>query len=232
MFFLIGVIVLIVFIVSLILYFRYKIRNFLNKAGFSGVNIADVIEEAKIEDQELPKSLSSMDSIYLTNIKKDFPDLNINELKAESERIILDVYNAIEKKNSSGLKGKIKSFTNDLINDYNSKNVKFNNLKFHKTVVSKYSNTNGIATITFGSSFEYYLNIDGKETKVQDRVKTEFIYVIDIDKVSAEKKVLGINCPNCGGPIKSLGDLQCSYCGTGLKNIYRHSFTCNNIVRY
>lgn len=232
MFFLIGVIVLIVFIVSLILYFRYRIKTLLNRIGFSGVNIADVIEEAKIEDQELPKSLSSMDSIYLTNIKKDFPDLNINELKAESEKIILDVYNSIEKKNSNNLKGKIKSFTNDLINDYNLKSVKFNNFKFHKTVISKYSNTNGIATITFGSSFEYYLNIDGKETKVQDRVKTEFIYVIDIDKVSAEKKVLGINCPNCGSPIKSLGDLQCSYCGTGLKNIYRHSFTCNNIVRY
>jgi len=41
-----------------------------------------------------------------------------------------------------------------------------------------------------------------------------------------------LNYPNCGSPIKSLGSFECSYCGTGLKNIYRQSFTCNNIVRY
>ncbi len=232
MFILLAVIIVVSFTSFLILFVRFKIRSILNKAGFANMNLADVIREARLEDQELPKSLSSMDSVYLTRIKQDFPDLNINELKAKTEKTILDIYNCIENKNSSGLKGKLKSFTDEIINDYKNNNVKYNNFKIHNTVVSKYRNDKGIATIEFGCSYEYILVVDGKSTKVQDRSKLEFIYVIDIDKVSADKSVLGINCPNCGAPVKKLGDLYCIYCGTGLKNIYRHSFTCNNIVRY
>lgn len=232
MFFLIGVIILIVFVVGLIIYVKVKTRNILDKAGFSGMNLGDIIKEAKLEDQEVPKSLSSMDSIYLSNIREDFPDLNINELKSKAEKIILDSYNAVEDKNSTGLKGNVKSFVEDMINDYTGKNVRFDNFKFHNTVVSKYSNDNGIATITIGSSYEYLFNVDGNSVKTQDRAKVEFIYIVDIDKVPADLKVLGIHCPNCGSPIKSLGEKSCSYCGSAVKEVFGRVFTCNNIVRY
>ena len=51
-----------------------------------------------------------MDSIYLEQIKKDFIDININELKREAEKVILDSYKAIETKDSSKFSGKIKKF--------------------------------------------------------------------------------------------------------------------------
>lgn len=232
MYFLIGVIILIAFIVGLIIYFKIKIRIILDKHGFLGLNLKDIIQNARIEDQEIPKSLSSMDSIYMSNIKRDFPDLNIQELKSKTEKVILDCYNAIESKDSSGLKGKIKSFTDDLIADYNNKSVSFDDFKFHNTVVSGYKNENGVITISFGSSFQYFLNVDGKSVKTQDRARVEFIYIIDTDKVLNDKKVLGLNCPNCGSPIKSLGNKSCSYCGSGIKEIFGKIFTCNNIKRY
>ncbi len=232
MYFLIGVLILCMFIIGLIVYFRIKIRNVLDNNGFVGMNLKDIIEEARIEDQETPKSLSSMDSIYLTNIMKDFPEININELKSKAEKVILDSYNAVENKNTGNLKGKIKSFADDMINDFRDKNVKFDNFKFHNTVVSKYSNDRGIATIRIGSSYEYFLNVDGKSVKTQDRSLVEFIYIIDIDKVPADLKVFSINCPNCGSPIKNLGDKSCDYCGSAVKEIYGQVFTCNNIVRY
>lgn len=232
MWFLIGVLILITFVCVLIFYVRIKTRKVLDKAGFSGMNLSDIIKEARLEDQEVPKSLSSMDSIYLNNIKRDFPNLNINELKSSAEKVILDVFNSVEVKNSAGLKGKVKSFADEMLNDYRNKNVKFNNFKFHNTVVSKYSNDRGIATITFGSSFEYYLNIDGKSVKTQDRARIEYIYIVDIDKVPANLKVLGINCPNCGSPIKKLGEKTCSYCGSAVNEVFVRVFTCNNIVRY
>lgn len=230
--FFIAIIFLILFILGLIFYFKRKANKLLNESGFAGVNLGDVIKEARIEDEELPKSLSSMDSIYLTNIMKDFPDLNINELKSKAEKIILDSYNSVEAKDSNGLKGKIKSFTDDMINDYKNSKVSFDKFKFHNTVVSKYSNNNGIATISLGSSFEYYLVVDGKSKKVQDRIRTEFIYVYDIDKVPNDLKVFGIHCPNCGSPIKSLGDKSCSYCGSVVKEVFGRVFTCDNIVKY
>ncbi len=231
MYFLIGVIILIVFIVIAYLYFRFRIRRLLDKFGFVGMNLKEVIEEARLEDQELPKSLSSMDSIYLEQIKKDFPDIHINELKREAEKIILDTFRGVENKDSSNFKGKIKSFVDSMISDYKDK-VYFDSMKIHNTVVSSYKKEGGIATIYFATSFEYYLNYNGKSVKTQDRAKTEFIYVYDTNEVDNDLKVLGIHCPNCGSPITSLGQKGCSYCGQAILEFIGRVFTCNDIVRY
>lgn len=230
--FLIGVIILIVFCVFAYFYFRHRIRRILDKFGFAGMNLKEVIDEAKLEDQEVPKSLSSMDSIYLEQIKKDFPDININELKRQSEKILLDVYEGVEKKDSSMFKGKIKSFVDSMIGDYKNKDVSFQNMKIHNTVVSSYKKEGGVVTIYFASSFQYQLNVDGKSVKTQDRAKTEFIYVYDIHEVEAEKKILGIHCPNCGSPITSLGQKSCGYCGQAILEFIGRVFTCDDVVRY
>ena len=75
-----------------------------------------------------------------------------------------------------------------MISDYKGKNVSFDNMRIHNTVVAKYKKDGGVATITFASSYEYYLNIDGKTTKTQDRARVEFIYVYDMKEVEADKK--------------------------------------------
>ena len=230
--FLIGVIILIVFVVFVYLFIKFKIRNILDSAGFRGMNLKEVIDEARLQDQENPKSLSSMDSIYLEQIKKDFKDININELKRNAEKAILDLFNSVEKKDTSNLKGKIKSISLDMINDYSGKDVKFNDIRFHKTVVSNYKKDKGVATIDFGCSFQYYLDVDGNNKKVQDRARVEFIYVFDLSKVDKYVDVIGIHCPNCGSPITNLGEKKCSYCGGAVYEIIGRVFTCNDIVRY
>ena len=232
MFFLIGVIIFIVFCLCVFFYFRFRIRRTLDKFGFQGMNLKQIIDEARLEDQEEPKSLSSMDSVYLDSIKRDFPDIHIDELKREAEKVILDCFHAVEKKDSSKFKGKIKSFVEDMIGDYKGKDVSFDHMKIHNTVVSNYKKEGGIATIFFATSFEYYLNTGGKSVKTQDRAKVEFIYVYDINEVDEDKKVLGIHCPNCGSPITSLGQKSCSYCGSAVLEFISRVFTCNDIVRY
>ncbi len=228
--FLIGVIILIIFIIFLYLFVKFKIKSFLSGLGYSDYNLKDIVESAKLEDQEVPKSLASMDRLYLEQIKRDFPQININILKRQSEKVIIDCFKAIEEKDSSTFTGKIKSFIENNVAEYND--VKFTNFKIHNTVVSKYENSDGIATIYFSSSFEYILLKNGESKKIQDRVKTEFIYVFDKDRVDLDKKVLGINCPNCGSPITSLGLKKCSYCGGIVKEIISKVFTCNDIIRY
>lgn len=232
MFFLIGVCVFIFFVISCYFFIKIKIRRILRKTGFSGMNLRDVIEQARLEDEDMPKSLASMEKILLRQITKDFPDLNINQLKKKSEKVILDCYNGIEDKDSSNLKGKLKSYVEDLIRDYHDQEIHFNEIKFHNTVVSDYKKENGVASVEFSSAFQYYIEIDGRSKKVQDRVKTEFIYIIDENEISSNKKVLGIHCPNCGSPIKTLGEKKCSYCGSVVLELFSRVFTCNDIVRY
>jgi len=89
--FLIGVIILIIFIIIVYIIAKRKVNNFIMKY-FGTTNINNIIEQEKIMDEELPKSLSNMDSIYLDKIKKDFPELNINELKSEAEKVILECF--------------------------------------------------------------------------------------------------------------------------------------------
>lgn len=230
MWFLIGIIIFILFCLIVYFYFKCKVNGFMNKFGLSSADIGNIVKEVRLEDMDTPKSLSSMDSIYLEQIKKDFPDLNINELKRESEKVLLDCFNAINNNDISKLSGKIKSFAETMIND--NINVRFENIKIHNTVVSNYSKDRGIATIYFGSSFEYYRKENGERVKTQDRVKTEFIYIIDKEKVDTEVNALGIHCPNCGSPITSLGEKKCSYCGSAVLEIIGKVFSCNDIVRY
>lgn len=232
MWFLIGVIVLIIFILGTYIYIKIRVRRALDEAGYVGQSIWDIIREAKLRQQETPKSLSSMDRIYLEQIKEDFPSININELKRQSEQIILDCFNAIEKKSSKGLKGKIKSFVDDMINDYDGKTVKFDEFKIHNTVLAKYKKEKGTATIYFSSAFEYILNVDGKCEKTQDRARTEFIYIIDESLIGQKQNAIDFRCPNCNSPITNLGQKKCKYCGTAIVEVVGRIFGCDNIVRY
>jgi hypothetical protein len=224
MFFLIGVIIFILFVILFYFIIKLKIRSVLDKAGFVGMNLSDIIEEAKLEEQETPKSLASMDRIYLKQIHKDFPEINVSQLKRKAEEILTECFHY---KDDSKIKlnGKIKSFVDSIRGEYQ-------NFKIHNTVISNYHKSNGTASIYFSTAFEYYMDKNGKLTKIQDRVKTEFVYIIDESKIDKDVNVLGIHCPNCGSPITTLGEKKCSYCGSAVTEVIPKVFHCIDIVRY
>lgn len=230
--FLIGILILITFILFCYIYIKIKLKRVMTKYGIS--SLKEIIEKAEFDTEDLPKSLSSMDSVYLERIKEEFPDMNINELKRESEKIILDFLEAIEKKDSSKIKSeKVKAYVDSKINDLKYETITYTSIKFHKTVVNKYENSKTVATIYFSSSLEYFLKQGNKpKKKVQDRYKLEWIYIIDASVVPASKKSLGLNCPNCGSPIKSVKIKKCSYCGTSILDIVKRSWICNDIINY
>jgi len=232
---LIGGIVLLVgaiVAISVFVYFKLKLRRLLDDAGFEGQKIGDIIKEARIQDEIEPKSLASMDRIYLSQIKEDFPGINISEIMRQAEEVILDCYSCVEKKDSGKLKGKIKSFVDKMISEYEGKNVKFENFKIHNTVLSNYKKDGKTASIIFASSYEYDLRVDGKGKKIQDRAKVEFIYVLDEAELSDKQNVIDIHCPNCNSPITNLGNHKCSYCGTAVVLVLGRVFACNDIKRY
>lgn len=233
---LIIILVLIISIIFLLigayLYIKRKVNGFTLKY-FGTSNLKDAIEMSELLDSETPKSLSSMESISLNQIKKDFPDLNINELKSVVEKSILDCLGAIESKdvNKIDIKSdKVISWIKSKIKDLRNKEIKYDKIKFHRTVINRYEKEGGIATIYFQSALEYFYKENNEiGRKVQDRFKLEFIYIIDESKVEESKIVLGLNCPNCGAPITSLGEKVCNYCDTGIKDLIKKTWTLNNI---
>ena len=230
--FLIGVIILITFLVTVYIIVKIKLNRFTRKY-FGTTDIKSIIEHEKLIDEEIPKSLSSLDNLYLDQIKRDFKDLNINELKSESEKVIIECFNSIKNKNIKHLSTKnekIKEFVISKIEDTKINNSSYKNIKIHKTVISKYENKQGVATINFQTAFQYDYKEKEKIYRLkQDRITTEYIYVIDEEKLPKNIKAVGLNCPNCGAPITTLNDKKCLYCGSGIIDIVKKSFVINNI---
>ncbi len=223
-----GIVVFIIFITK-------KVREFL-QTYFHANTLKEAIENSKIEDENTHKSISSMESIYLDKIDKDFPDMNLNELKSKAEANIINVLDTIEAKNMDKLKNKnekVVEFTQNKIDDLKDEKVTIDDIKIHKTLLSKYEVSGVIATIEISSSLEYFYK-KGKDVghKVQTRFKTEFIYIIDVSKLNNNVKGLGLNCPNCGAPVKSLGHKHCDYCNTGIVEIVNRVWIINNIKEY
>ncbi|MBO5138463.1 MAG: hypothetical protein J6B89_02355 [Bacilli bacterium] len=190
----------------------------------------------KRESIETPKSLSSMEKFILPNLMNDFPDLNIQQIKSMAESSIIECLNAIEKKDTASIKGygdKVISYVNSRISDLGSDIVCYDSIKIHKTVLNRYSKTDSIATLYLQTSFEYlYKKNNNSYRRVQDRVKTEFIYIIDESKIGDGVRAIGLNCPNCGAPITSLGDKKCHYCNSANLDIVRKTWNLNNFSLY
>lgn len=233
--FILLIIVLVLVAISLGLFFiiQMKARRFL-KDYFNTSSFKEALENSEIEAMETPKSVSSMDSLYLSRIENDFPDLNINELKSSSEKAIIEALKAIENKDSEILKEseKVNSYIKSKIDDLGEGSALYKDIKFHKTVVNKYERNSRIATIYLASSIEYfYKKNDEKGKKIQTRYMVEYIYIIDAEKIG-NVKALGLNCPNCGAPIKTLGHKHCEYCSAGVIDIIKKNWILNNIKEY
>ena len=231
--FLIGVVVLIVFLLIVYFYFKLKINGLLKKY-YGTTNLKIVLETVETTEQETPKSLGSLDCLYLNNLQKDF-NLNINELKRLAEGNILEILEAIEKKDLEVLNNKnekILAFVKRKINDYQDESVSFQKVKIHNTVLNKYEKSDGIATIYLATSLEYIRKIGNNQKKIQNRIKTEFIYIFDDSKVKDSLKSLGLNCPNCGAPIRSLHHKKCAYCKSIVMDFFKKTFVLNDVKEY
>jgi endogenous inhibitor of DNA gyrase (YacG/DUF329 family) len=123
----------------------------------------------------------------------------------------------------------IKEKLNQQINDMknNKMSVKYDDVKFHRHALKYYKNKDGVLNISVSTSIEYYYKKecsgkildDYSEYKKQTLYTTEYIYVYDINRVGKNQSLIGINCPNCGAPVKELGNKVCRYCNSGLEDI-------------
>ncbi|MCM1371139.1 MAG: hypothetical protein NC181_04565 [Clostridium sp.] len=215
MIFLVIFLVIILIVLGIIIYIK---RTF--KSIFGNSNIKQIINDLELENQNTPKTLFGLESVYLPQVKKDFPDLNINELKSLAEEKIIKCLSSTSAEAEEN--EKIKYFINE------RKNKDYSLVKVHKTTLNKYQNDLSVATIDFQTSLEYVYN--GK--KIQTRYETEFIHVLDLEKFNSNEMIVTINCPNCGAPIKNFKETFCEYCNCGIIDIVKKIWIFNNIREF
>ena len=215
---------------------RNKIRE-ISQEAFGTKDLVKGIKQTNLETQSEAKCIMGMEKLDLPKLHDDFPELNINELKRDAEQKIINCLNAIETKDTDKLKEEVlKVFVNSRLEDLKDKTVSYDSIKIHNTILNRYEKNDAIATIKIHSAIEYIYTYGKKSPrKVQTRFEVEYIYVLDAEKLGY-KTILGLNCPNCGGPIRSLSDDICTYCGSGIinsfKNMTKKAWILNNLKEF
>ena len=230
-------IVLLLGVISIFFVVRVKLRN-LSEEIWGTKSFIKGIKKQELETISTPKDIMGMERLDLPKLNKDFKELNINELKRDAEKKIINCLNAVETNDTSNLKEEIlKVWVNSKLEDLKGKPVSYDSIRIHKTILNRYEKNDAIATIKIQSSLEYIYDDESKKGphKVQTRFEVEYIFVIDAEKLG-DKNIVGLNCPNCGAPIKSLGYDKCDYCNTAIKNylkdVTKKAWILNNIKEF
>ena len=170
--------------------------------------IKNAIDEAIAADKEpeKPRSLSSLESVLLPKIQKDFPDFNP---KIFAERVRRDAKTYYE----SGVQGKV-LYTDDATETFKSDfedrlpaDVK-DGINVRRVSIAAYDGSARQKILTCQAAVGFN---DTTDTPRERRLVLVYIagYADDPDS-----PVKGFNCPNCGGPLPAAGARVCAYCGT------------------
>lgn len=228
-----------------IVYIRNRTRE-ASRALFGTSDIGKAAEQMKREYSTTPKSVSAMTSLLLPKIVSDFPDFQYDEMKSRAENTLTDYLRAVTERRPALMQDGNTELKNRLENHIQMLSVQdlqehFDQIRLHRTEISQYRKTEGRCIITFQSSLECYHYItntadpsavqEGSKTyKYQTKYNVDLIYIQDRDLVENElDHALGVNCPNCGAPLSSLGAKVCEYCGTPVIEINIHAWSFSNI---
>ncbi|MDD6069251.1 MAG: zinc ribbon domain-containing protein [Clostridiales bacterium] len=240
---LILILAIIISVICIINYIKRKTRQ-VSRALFGTSDITQAAKQMKQEYSTTPKSVSAMTSLALPKIVSDFPDFQYDEMKERAENVLFSYLRAVTAKNLSILTDgntELKQQLENHIQMLSAKDLRehFDQIKIHRTEICQYRKTAGRCIITFQSALECYHYITdnsssikegSKEYKYQTKYNTDLIYIQDRNLVENElDNALGVNCPNCGAPLSSLGAKVCEYCGTPVIEINIHAWSFSNI---
>lgn len=233
----IGIIAIAVFCI------KRKVRDFARQV-FGTNTLKEGFENMEAEYATTPKSVSAMTSLVLPRITKDFPDFSYDEMKEKAQNVLTSYLLSIHNFNpgqlsegNSELKNKLENAIQILKNK--DQREYFGSIKIHRTELSAYNKKAGRCIVTFQSSIQYYHYIQdlegrlvsgSRDTLFQSKYEVDLIYIQDRSLVENEpESSLGLNCPNCGAPIKNLGQKFCEYCGTGVVELNIHAWSFSDV---
>lgn len=228
---------------ALVLYIKQRTRE-ISRTLWGTDTLAEGVAQMKKEYASTPKSVSAMTSLLLPRITGDFPDFEYHEMRERAENLLISYLRALSEQNVALITDgttELKDQARHEISMLQSQEKKefFRDIKIHRTEISQYRKSAGRCIITFQSALEciHYVE-DGegrvtegsKEYKYQTRYNVDIVYIQDRNLVEDERDLaLGVNCPNCGAPLSSLGAKVCEYCGTPLIEINIHAWSFVNV---
>ena len=236
--------VILIIILIVITAIRNKIRS-VSRSLFGTDSLIDGYKQQTHEYNETPRSLHSMTKVYLPLILHDFPEFEYEAYRNKVESLLRSYFTAVSTKKASVLTEEcsltLKNNVQGIIDDLNSKNQKriFSSVTLHDIQIAKYVKNGATATVFFEASVGCYSYIEdekgnvvsgSREEKNQSVYQIGLVYVQDIDKIGSHLEGLGINCPNCGAPLTSLGAKKCEYCGSPVLELNIHAWTFTKVT--
>ena len=170
--------------------------------------LKDALDDAIAADQEpeKPRSLSSMESVLLPKILRDFPDFNP---RIFAERVRRDARTYYQ----SGIDGKV-LYSDDATETFRERfsdrlptDVK-GGVNVHRVTLAGYDGSTRKKLLTCQAAVGF---TDTTDTPRERRLT--LLYVAGYAD-NPESPIVGFNCPNCGAPLPAAGARVCVYCGT------------------
>lgn len=212
------------------------------------VDLGNIMKQAVTESQEEEvKSVSAMTSLMLPRIVKDFPGFEYDEMREKVKLAVISYLGAISQGNADMLTdvaSEVRRNVENTISTMNNNRVSkhYDSVKIHQCEITQYNKNAGRCVINFQMSVEYFeyttdtagnVTEGSKTSKHQTRYNADLVYVQDREIVEqSEGNSLGLNCPNCGAPVKMLGAKSCPYCGTGIVELNLNAWMINRIYEY
>lgn len=240
---LILLIILVVLVGGLVFYIKSKVQDF-SRAAFGTEDIIQGFKKAEDEYISTPKSIAGVTRLYLPQIVSDFPDFHYEEMRERAEHVLVAYLLSIDEHTdklpdyvNSDLRLQLKQHLNML--ETKKQTEHFKTMKIHDCQLGNYTKQKGKCRITFQASLQYYhyvkddagTVIKGNESVTfQTRYNIDLIYIQDRDIVeNTSGDTIGLNCPNCGAPIKNLGQKFCEYCGTGVVELNINAWSFSDV---
>lgn len=210
---------------------RMRARE-LAQAAFGTDSLLEGFKQTETAIANTPRSVSSMTSIYLPQIHKDFPEFNWNDMRMRSDNVLKSYLMAIDGRDPSMLSEGSRELRDalrlHLASLHDAGQVEqFDQVKIHRTEIANYEKRNGRCTVRCQSAVQYKhavfdeagVVVSGDaERWTQARYDVDIVYIQDQDKVRDDRdRADAVNCPNCGAPVTNLGAKKCAYCGSALE---------------
>ena len=215
------------------------IRRFIARSGL-GI-IASALRQPA--DTSTPRTLQNLTNTYSQLIARDFPEFDVRQFLTRAENLLVQILNSIESGEGIGISehkdisSNLISKVDNLIEDIKSKgeNWHYDDIYVHGSAIADYGYSMGKRTIKVEIALQYrFSNSDaGVRSSNLDQYKysLDAIYIQDVDKLG-DNSFKGHNCPNCGAPVKSIGEGNyCQYCGSGLMEVNVRIWTFDNFTR-
>ena len=234
---------LLLLIIGAALLIKAKISRFSHSA-FGTDDILKGYSEQKKKLSETPRSVHSMTDIYLPQIHRDFPEFDYERYREMSQTVLRAYFNAISTGSTATLPNEVtlalKNHIKEIIEGLNESGHRQYYVEpvLHNTQLARYFKDGATVTVLFNTAvglYDYVEDENGnvisgsRDEKLQTIYEVGLIYLQDADKMGVYNEALGLNCPNCGAPIKNLGMKFCEYCGAGVIEVNTRVWKFNSV---